>query len=145
MLRCQRVWVLTAILLVNFPGVVPFGFGMAPMVGCFRALPARSRGLTWATEYRRQGAAGLLAQRESNEYSEEDEENMEMMKKQRQLPFDKGASEFVPTDMQVFHVCMCMDVCVCVCVSMLLNICVFFVNAYLCIHMLHTHTLCEYA
>lgn len=25
---------------------------------------------------------------------------MEYMKKQRQLPFDKGASEFVPTDMQ---------------------------------------------
>ena len=29
-----------------------------------------------------------------------DEESMDYMKKQRQLPFDKGASEFVPTDMQ---------------------------------------------
>jgi hypothetical protein len=29
-----------------------------------------------------------------------DEESIDYMKKQRQLPFDKGASEFVPTDMQ---------------------------------------------
>jgi hypothetical protein len=51
----------------------------------------------------RWGGTGRKAERGSgsgSEYSEEDEENMKKMKKERVLPFDKGASEFVPTDMQ---------------------------------------------
>ena len=51
----------------------------------------------------RQGLVGLRAQSQgsgSGEYSEEEEESMKKMKKERVLPFDKGASEFVPTDMQ---------------------------------------------
>ena len=48
------------------------------------------------------GALELRAQLGSggSEFSEEDEESMDFMKERRQLPFDKGASEFVPVDMQ---------------------------------------------
>ena len=47
------------------------------------------------------GLMGLRAERGSrSEFSDDDEEKLKEMKQRRQLPFDKGASEFVPTDMQ---------------------------------------------
>ena len=98
----------------------PFGVGVAPMrcsrsralhfasngcaVGAGHGAPPCAGAMWRAARTRKveRGALELRAQLGSggSEFSEEDEESMDFMKERRQLPFDKGASEFVPVDMQ---------------------------------------------
>jgi len=103
-------WAVSALVLGCFPVAVSFSpssVGSASFAlgrSSHKALQMYS--VRPAARCMRGGISGLRAQgrgddeSSGSQYSEDEEESMEKMKKTRQLPFDKGASEFVPNDMQ---------------------------------------------